>query len=67
MAFHNAGAQLDSANNAMNNWMHAYEMDLSAKDNAQKKAYLESEKEKISTVKDLMLKSISDAKTLLKE
>lgn len=66
-AFHNAGVQLDSANNAMNTWMHAYDMQLTGKDAAQKKAYLESEEQKINTVKALMLKSIDEAKVLLKE
>jgi len=65
--YHTAGALLDSANSAMNAWMHGYDMELADKDNAQKKAYLESEKKKISEVKDLMLKSIDGAKALLKE
>lgn len=66
-AWHTAGSLLDSANNAMNEWMHGYDMEMTGKDNTQKKAYLESEKQKISTVKDLMLKSIDEAKILLKE
>lgn len=66
-AYHTAAVMLDSANSAMNSWMHGYDMELADKDNAQKKAYLEAEKQKITVVKDLMLKSIDDAKFLLKE
>lgn len=62
-----AGIQLDSANNAMNTWMHSYDMKMEGKTTEEKKAYLESEKKKISEVKELMLKSIEDAKRLLKE
>lgn len=66
-AYHTAGVMLDSANSAMDGWMRAYDMELTGKDNAQKKAYLSSEKSKIDEVKTLMLKSIDDAKALLKE
>ncbi len=63
-----AAAQLlDSANNAMNTWMHGYDMKMESKNTQEKKAYLESEMQKISAVKDLMQKSIQEAKTLLKE
>lgn len=62
-----AGFQLDSANNAMNTWMHSYDMKMEGKTTEEKKAYLESEMKKISEVKELMLKSIEDAKRLLKE
>lgn len=58
---------LDSANNAMNTWMHAYDMQMQGKTIAEKKAYLEAEEKKIGEVRDLMLKSIQDAKGLLKE
>jgi len=66
-AFSAAGLLLDSANAAMNTWMHGYDMKMEGKSTEEKKAYLESEKQKISEVKDLMLKSIDDAKALLKE
>lgn len=62
-----AGALLDSANNAMNTWMHAYDMKMEGKTTEEKKAYLQDEMKKISNVRDLMLKSIADAKQLLKE
>lgn len=66
-AYTAAGVLLDSANNAMNTWMHAYDMQMQGKTMAEKKAYLEAEEKKINGVKDLMLKSIQDAKALLKE
>lgn len=62
-----AATQLDSANNAMNNWMHAYDMMLEGKTIAEKKAYLEAEKKKIDDVKALMTGSIDNAKKLLGE
>ncbi|WP_343700045.1 hypothetical protein [Chitinophaga sp.] len=62
-----AGALLDSANNAMNTWMHAYDMQMEGKTTEEKKAYLQDEMKKISDVRDLMLKSIADTKQLLKE
>ncbi|MRG47806.1 hypothetical protein GFS24_21965 [Chitinophaga sp. SYP-B3965] len=61
------GVLLDSANNAMNTWMHAYDMQMQGKTMAEKKAYLEAEEKKIGEVRALMLKSIQDAKSLLKE
>lgn len=61
------GVLLDSANNAMNTWMHAYDMQMQGKTIAEKKAYLEAEEKKIVEVRNLMLKSIQDAKGLLKE
>lgn len=61
------GVMLDSANSAMNNWMHAFDMQMQGKTLAEKKAYLEAEEKKIGEVKQLMLKSIQDAKGLLKE
>jgi shikimate 5-dehydrogenase len=61
------GVMLDSANNAMNGWMHAFDMQMQGKTIAEKKAYLEAEEKKIEVVKQLMLKSIQDAKSLLKE
>lgn len=66
-AYAAAGTLLDSANNAMNTWMHAYDLQMEGKTTQEKKTYLESEKKKISDVRELMLKSIADAKSLLKE
>lgn len=66
-AYTSTGVLLDSANSAMNNWMHAYDMQMQGKTIAEKKAYLEAEEKKIEEVKNLMLKSIQDAKSLLKE
>lgn len=65
--FKSTGLILDSANNAMNTWMHAYDMQMEGKTLEEKKAYLEAEKKKIVVVRDLMLQSIQQAKTLLKE
>ncbi len=62
-----AGLQLDSANKAMENWMHGYDMQMTNKTTAEKKAYLESEKKKIEEVKTFMLSTIDEAKKLLKE
>lgn len=66
-AYTAAGVLLDSANNAMNTWMHAYDMQMQGKTIAEKKSYLEAEEKKISEVRALMQKSIQDAKALLKE
>ncbi|MBO9152424.1 hypothetical protein ACFOTA_09430 [Chitinophaga sp. GCM10012297] len=66
-AYATAGRLLDSANAAMDAWMHGYDMELKDKTAAEKKAYLEAEKKKISDVHDLMASSIKGAKTLLKE
>lgn len=60
-------ALLDSANNAMNNWMHSYDMKQEGKTTEQKKAYLEAEKKKMDDVNALMEQSIKEAKALLKE
>jgi hypothetical protein len=66
-AYATAGRLLDSANAAMNDWMHAFDLEMTGKTAAEKKAYLETEKKKISDVHDLMSSSIKGAKTLLKE
>lgn len=66
-AYSNVIVQLDSANGAMDTWMHNYDMKQEGKTLDEKKAYLESEKKKIIDVKSLMEKSIQEAKTLLKE
>ncbi|WP_295121846.1 hypothetical protein [uncultured Chitinophaga sp.] len=58
-------ASLEVANSAMNNWMHVYDMDLEGKDAAQKKAYLLSERTKITAVRDTMLNAIDAATKVL--
>jgi hypothetical protein len=54
-------ASLDVANKAMDTWMRVYDMDMEGKDEAQKKAYLLSERSKISAVRDTMLNAIDAA------
>ncbi len=66
-AYAAAGRLLDSANTAMNDWMHAFDLEMTGKTAAEKKAYLEAEKKKITDVHDLMTSSVKEAKTLLKE
>jgi hypothetical protein len=56
-------ARLDEADRAMMDWMHQYKGDTLKKlDSAQAEAYIAEQKQKIVIVKELMLKSIEDAK-----
>ncbi|UYQ93297.1 hypothetical protein MKQ68_24750 [Chitinophaga horti] len=64
-AFVTAQAGLDSANTAMNDWMHAYDMDMEGKDEAQKKAYLLSEHTKVKAVEYKINTAIDDALIVL--
>lgn len=64
-AFQEQQKSLDVANNAMNNWMHAYDMELEGKDEAAKKAYLYAERSKITAVRDTMLTAIEGAEKAL--
>lgn len=66
-AYRSANALLDSANNAMNTWMHGFDLTQEGKTLEEKKAYLEAEKKKMTDIKALMEKSVQEAKALLKE
>lgn len=66
-AYKAATTLLDSANNAMNTWMHGFDFDMKDKTIEAKKTYLEEEKKKMTEVKALMERSVKEAKTLLKE
>jgi paraquat-inducible protein B len=58
---------LNAAEQGMNNWMEAYNVD-SAKDNKELRIkYLESEKEKVNSLKKLVLESVQRADSLLKK
>ncbi len=66
--------QLDSAFNrltyadyAMEKWMNEFNMDSSLNNEEERIKYLESEKIKISKVKDAMISSLQKADSLLKE
>jgi hypothetical protein len=55
--------RLDEADRAMMDWMHQYKGDTLKKlDSAQATAYISDQKQKIVAVRDLMQKSIADAK-----
>lgn len=56
--------KLDSANQAMMNWMHRYSPLPDSTDEEQARAYLLSEKERIILVKNTMLEAIERAKTV---
>jgi uncharacterized lipoprotein NlpE involved in copper resistance len=66
-AFVSAHQLLDSATQEMNTWMHAYDMSLENKSNTEKLQYLQSEKAKMTSIKELMEQSVQKAKTLLNE
>jgi hypothetical protein len=55
-------ANLDSANNAMMNWMHEFNPLPDSVDQEKAREYLESEMERIRKVKTTMLESIDKAK-----
>lgn len=56
------GEALDDADHAMMDWMHEFDGDSLEKMDAQKAlAYLKSEKQKITAVRDKMLESINQA------
>jgi paraquat-inducible protein B len=58
---------LRQADSSMNSWMEAYVMD-SAKDNKELRIkYLEAEKQKVDTVKNLVLESVERAGAVLKK
>lgn len=66
-AYKASASLLDSANNAMNDWMHSFDFKMEGKTMAEKKTYLEEEKKKMTEVKALMERSVNEAKALLKE
>ena len=57
--------RLKLANEAMENWMNAFNMDSSLNNMQQRIQYLESEKMKIGAVKDTMIKTLQKADSLL--
>lgn len=60
-------SKLRSANIAMDNWMGGFNMD-SAKDNPDERIkYMQSEKIKVTQVKDEMISDLKDADSLLKK
>jgi regulator of replication initiation timing len=60
-------ANLDSANNAMMNWMHEFNPLPDSVDQEKAREYLESEMERIRKVKTTMLESIDKAKEEITE
>ena len=58
---------LQYAENGMNRWMAEFNMDSSIRDPALQLKYLESEKQKISAVKENILTSLKRADSLLKK
>lgn len=60
-------SNLDSANNAMMDWMHKFEPLPDSVDQEKAREYLESEIERIKKVKDLMNESIEKAETEVKK
>lgn len=57
--------KLNKAEDAMNEWMHKFEPDVTGKSNQQAIAYFESEKQKIKQVDSLFKKEIRFADTYL--
>ena len=57
--------RLKLANEAMENWMNAFNMDSSLNNMQQRIQYLESEKMKIGAVKDAMIRTLQKADSLL--
>ncbi len=55
-------SNLDSASNAMMDWMHKFNPLPDTADQEKARAYLESEMERVKNVKTLMLESIDKAK-----
>ena len=55
--------QLDSANNAMMDWMHQFSPLADSADEEEARAYLEDQMEKIKKVKEEMLTAIEKAQT----
>jgi hypothetical protein len=60
-------SNLDSANNAMMDWMHKFEPLPDSVDQEKAREYLESEIERIKKVKELMNESIEKAETEVKK
>ena len=64
----NLHSQLEKADKEMMNWMHQYKTDSLAKLEEEKaQAYIADQTVKITAVRDLMKKSISDAKLFLQK
>lgn len=59
-------AELDRADNAMMDWMHNFDSDMKGMTEARKSEYLESEKVRITAVKEKMLGGIAKATAQLK-
>lgn len=59
--------RLKLANEAMENWMNEFNMDSSLNNMDERTKYLESEKTKISSVRDMMIASLQKADSLLKK
>ncbi|RAJ04195.1 hypothetical protein LX64_03073 [Chitinophaga skermanii] len=63
-AFTDAVHNLDSASNAMDVWMKAYDYDMTGKSDAEKITYLNGELKKIEAIKAHMESSIEQAKSV---
>lgn len=59
--------QLNTAENSMNKWMDEFNMDSAANNMDERIKYLESEKTKVTNVRDDMTSSMSKADSLLKK
>lgn len=59
--------KLNSANEAMMQWMRQYDQPSDTLEQSKKKTYLKEQKEKIKRVKEKMLKSIEKANIILKD
>jgi len=59
--------RLDSANNAMMDWMHEFNPLPDSVDQEKAREYLENEMEKIKKVRDLTAESLEKAKQIMKE
>jgi regulator of replication initiation timing len=59
--------RLDSAHNAMMEWMRAFEKDFEGKTHEEVMEYLENQKERIQGVEQMMEESISQTQEFLKE
>ena len=60
-------AELDRADNAMMDWMHNFDSDMKGMTEARKSEYLESEKVRITAVKEKMLGGIAKATAQLEQ
>jgi hypothetical protein len=62
-----AFSRLTHADEAMDKWMSEFDMDSASNDVERRVKYLESEKIKVSAVKDEILKSLENADSLIKK